>query len=97
MSDSPESEGLDVRRRRIQFRAWHRGMREMDLIMGRFADARLRDLPDQDLPALEALLDLPDHDVFSWLTGEHAPPPDHDTPLFHKIRAFHTHDRPLHI
>jgi antitoxin CptB len=33
------SDGLDVRRRRILFRAWHRGMREMDLIMGRFADA----------------------------------------------------------
>ena len=34
------SEGLDVRRRKLLFRAWHRGMREMDLIMGRFADPR---------------------------------------------------------
>lgn len=95
MSGSRSSEGLDVRRRRILFRAWHRGTREMDLTMGRFADEKLRDLPDADLDDLEALLEMPDRDVFSWLTGELALPGEFDTPVFHKVRAFHTHDGPI--
>ena len=95
MSVSRTSEGLDVRRRRILFRAWHRGTREMDLTMGRFADAELRDLPEADLDDLEILLDLPDRDVFSWLTGELALPQEFDTPVFRKVRAFHTHDGPI--
>jgi len=82
------SEGLDARRRRILFRSRHRGMREMDLIMGGFADSHLGDLSEADVDALEILLDLPDHDVFSWLTGEVALPAAHDTPVFHKVRAF---------
>jgi antitoxin CptB len=89
------SEGLDTRRRRILFRAWHRGTREMDLMMGRFADAELRDLPDADLADLEALMEVPDRDVFSWLTGELELPANYDTPVFHKVRAFHTHDGPI--
>ncbi|WP_158812041.1 succinate dehydrogenase assembly factor 2 [Beijerinckia sp. L45] len=95
MSVSRTSEGLDVRRRRILFRAWHRGTREMDLTMGRFADEKLRDLPEDDLADLEALLEMPDRDVFSWLTGELAVPPEFDTPVFHKVRAFHTHEGPI--
>jgi antitoxin CptB len=70
-------------------------MREMDLIMGGFADSHIGDLPDEDIDALEVLLDLPDHDVFSWLTGEAGVPAEHDTPVFRKVRAFHTHDGPL--
>ena len=94
---SEESEGLDVRRRRILFRAWHRGTREMDLMMGRFADSEVRSLSERDVADLEALLDLPDRDVFSWLTGELALPPAHDTPVFRKVLAFHTHDGPLNL
>jgi len=43
------SEGLDLRRRKLLFRSWHRGMREMDLIMGRFADARIAELNESEL------------------------------------------------
>ena len=52
------SEGLDVRRRKILFRAWHRGMRETDLILGRFADAAIADLSDADLGDFEQLLEV---------------------------------------
>ena len=89
-------EGLDERRRRILFRAWHRGTREMDLLMGRFADAELKVLPDNELDDLELLMEAPDRDVFSWLTGENDVPGNYDTPLFRRVRAFHTHDAPLH-
>ena len=65
------SEGLDLRRRKLLFRAWHRGMREMDLIMGRFADAAYRRrLSDAELDEFERLIDVPDRDLLAWVTGE---------------------------
>lgn len=67
----------------------------MDLMMGRFCDAELGGLPESDLDDLERLMDAPDPNVFSWLSGEHPVPPDHDCPVFHKIRAFHVHESPL--
>lgn len=83
------SEGLDHRRRRLLFRAWHRGTREMDLIMGRFADAALADLSDTELADYERLMDLPDPDLYAWVIGERPIPPAHDTALFRRLCAFH--------
>ncbi len=53
------SEGLDERRRRLLFRAWHRGMREIDLIIGRFADAHIGTLSDAELDEFEQLIEVP--------------------------------------
>lgn len=78
-----------VRRRRLVFRAWHRGTREMDLVMGRFADAHAATLPAADLDAMEALLDAPDPEVFGWISGEKPVPANYDLPVLHQIRAFH--------
>lgn len=80
---------LDIRRRRIRFRAWRRGMREMDLIMGGFVDAEIRGLEDGELDELEALLDADDDAVYLWLSGAAEAPPAFDTPLLRKIAAFH--------
>ncbi len=91
------SAGLDARRRRALFRSWHRGMRDMDLIMGRFADAEIEQLSEADLDAFEALLDLPDHDVFAWFTGEVDVPRDYDTAVFRKLKLSHTHDGPIEL
>src|SRR6202045_2487805 len=60
---------LATRRKRLSFRAWHRGMREVDLLLGRFADAHLAELAADELSAFEALLDVPDQDVLAWLIG----------------------------
>jgi antitoxin CptB len=57
------SEGLDERRRRLLFRSWHRGTREMDLIMGRFADATIEALGDAELDAFERLADVPEPEL----------------------------------
>jgi antitoxin CptB len=81
--------GLEMRRRRLRFRAWHRGMREVDLLLGRFADATLDDLDETELSGFEALLLLPDPDVLSWVTGEFAVPPEADSPLVRRLLAFH--------
>lgn len=96
MSEPHGSAGLDVRRRRILFRAWHRGTREMDLVMGRFAERELAHLTDAELDDLELLMEVPDRDVFAWLTGEIATPGNYDTPVFRRLCAFHTHASPLH-
>ena len=87
------SEGLDVRRRRLLFRAWHRGMREMDLIMGRFADHVVEGLPDAELTEFERLIDVPDRDLLAWVTGEVDVPETYDTKLFQRLRQFHLQDR----
>lgn len=91
------SAALDPRRRRILFRAWRRGMRELDYLLGHFADAQLPALPEAELDDFEALLDAQDRDVLAWLTGGAQTPADFDTPLFHRLKAFHTHARPINL
>jgi antitoxin CptB len=83
------SEGLDPRRRKLLFRSWHRGMREMDLIMGRFADSAIETLNEADLAAFERLIDVPDRELLAWITGERPVPAAHDTALFNRLRDFH--------
>lgn len=83
------SEGLDVRRRRLLFRCWHRGIREMDLILGRFADAAIAGLSDGDLDELERLLDVPDQELYGWVNGERVPPPEFRSALLARVRDFH--------
>jgi antitoxin CptB len=83
------SEGLDPRRRKVLFRSWHRGMREMDLIMGGFADAKVAVLSEPELGEFERLIELPDRDLLAWITGEEAVPADFDSALFRDLCAFH--------
>ena len=64
------SEGLDPRRRRLLFRSWHRGIREMDLVLGRFADAQIATLSDADLDEYERWLEVPDQQIFTWVNGD---------------------------
>lgn len=87
---------LDARRRRILFRSWHRGIREMDLVLGRFADAEIASLGSSELDDYECLLEAQDRDVFSWLTGDAETPSFYDTPVLRRIRAFHSHAGPIH-
>jgi len=82
------SEGLDTRRRRLLFRCWHRGMREMDLIMGRFADAAVEQLTSDELAEFEHLMEVPDRELLAWTTGEAEVPPEYDTALFRRLRDF---------
>jgi antitoxin CptB len=83
------SDGLDPRRRRMLFRSWHRGTREADLIMGRFADVHLANFSDAELDQFEHLLDALETDLLSWMTGLTEVPPDHDTAMFRRVREFH--------
>jgi antitoxin CptB len=87
------SHGLDDRRKRLLFRCWHRGTREMDLILGRFADAEIATLADGELGELERLIELPDPDLYAALTGDRPLAPEFSSPLFERIKALRAVDR----
>lgn len=82
------SEGLDIRRRKALFRSWHRGMREVDLILGSFADAEIGNLTDAEIEQYERLLDIPDAELLSWITGERPVPAEHDMEILGRVLAF---------
>jgi antitoxin CptB len=86
------SDGLDDRRKRLLFRCWHRGTREMDLILGRFADIEISGLSDADLAEFERLLEVPDPDLYAALTGDAPLAPEYASTLFDRIKAFRAVD-----
>jgi antitoxin CptB len=86
---SRADDDLAVRRRKLKFRSWHRGMREMDLIMGRFADANIDAMGPEELDAYERLMETPDPDLFGWVLAEGPPPAEADSPMLQRLRAFH--------
>lgn len=84
---------MDDRRKMLKFRAWRRGFREIDLILGGFADARLAGLDEAGVDAFEALLEAPDWGVYGWITETAPVPPTYDTPTLALIRAFQAEGR----
>jgi antitoxin CptB len=82
------SGGLDDRRKRLLFRCWHRGTREMDLILGRFADAEIENLTDDELAELERLIAVPDPDLYAAVSADGPLPAEHAGDLFARIKSF---------
>jgi antitoxin CptB len=83
------SEGLDVRRRKLLFRAWRRGVRETDLIVGRFADAYIERFDDADLDDFERLIEVDNAELYAWVVGAEGVPADYDTAVLRDLRNFH--------
>lgn len=79
---------MDDRRKKLRFRAWRRGFREIDLILGGFADRHLPELDEAGLAAFERLLEAPDQEVYDWITEQTPAPAQFDTPTLALIRAF---------
>jgi antitoxin CptB len=93
--DAPESadapiaiDGLDARRRRLRFRAWHRGTKEMDLVLGPYADAHAAILDLGQLERLEALMEEADTDLLKWVMGQETPPAAIDVELLQRLIDF---------
>jgi antitoxin CptB len=86
-SDSRHDLGDEPRRRRLLFRATHRGTQENDLLIGGFVRRHLDRLTDDDVEALETLLERPDPDLADWLTGRRPIAPEDATPMLLRIRA----------
>ncbi len=82
------SDGLSERRKRLLYRCWHRGTREMDLIMGRFADANIATMTEDEVDELERLGELPDVDLYAAFSGAAPVPPEFASGIFLRIQAF---------
>lgn len=88
VSDNSTSDHSDVRFRRILFRSWHRGTQESDLILGSFAETCLPGFDTAQLDRFEALLECADPELFDWIVGGIAPPPQHDHDVMRLLRNF---------
>ena len=78
----------DARLKKLRFRAWRRGFREADLILGPFADRHVAGFSPAELDAFERLLEVPDQDLYAWITDRLPTPPEWDIDLMRKIKAF---------
>lgn len=76
----------DPRRRRLLFRANHRGTHETDLLVGGYVSTRIHAFSDAEMDALEEVLELPDTDLADWLTGRRPIPPEADSPMLRAMR-----------
>jgi antitoxin CptB len=70
---SPDK-SLDTTRKRLLFRSWHRGTREMDLLLGRFAERNLPTFSKRQVELYEAMLEYNDNDLYDWMSGREQPP-----------------------
>ena len=79
---------LEVRRKQALFRAQRRGFKELDLIFGAFADAHLDSLNPAEVEQFEALLSVPDWQMFDWVMGHVSVPATHDSAVFARLCAY---------
>ncbi len=86
-TDQPEPIPLDNRRRRLIFRAQHRGTYENDLLIGGFVKTRIAAMTDSELDEIEAVMEFPDAELADWLTGRQPIPPHADSPMLQRIRT----------
>ncbi len=68
-------ETAEARLKRMAMRSWRRGTKEMDLVLGPFADAHLAGLSEADLQTYDVLLEENDQDLMAWILGQSDPPP----------------------
>lgn len=78
----------DARLRRLKFRAWHRGFREADLILGPFADTHAHLLNPSQIEEFERLMEAPDHDLYNWIVERDPTPPEMDGEIMRMLKAF---------
>ncbi len=85
---------MDARRRKLLFRANHRGFKEMDMMMGEFAGKHLEQMDEKALDEFERLLDTDDQDVYGWIIGREQEPEMLQGKVMDMLKAF---DLPTHM
>ena len=84
------TESKDKKRKRLRFRCWHRGSRELDLLLGRFADAHIHSFSMDQLDRFEVFIENADPDIYNWLTGREEVPEAFNNDIFLAlIRSIH--------
>jgi antitoxin CptB len=79
---------LETRRKRLLYRSVYRGNKENDIVLGQFARAHIAAFDADELDQYERLLARGDNELFDWITGQVAPPPEVDCPVLRQIQAF---------
>ena len=82
-------EDISMRRKKLRYRAWHRGTREMDLVLGPYADAHTEAMDDSALDRLEALMSEEDPPLLKWVMGQETPPDHIDKAFLAEVIADH--------
>jgi antitoxin CptB len=88
----PESAGQDnisINRKRLIFRSWHRGTREIDLLLGKFADAHLPDFTENQIALYDRFLNNSDPDIYNWISRAEPVPPSEDSEVVQLLLAFY--------
>lgn len=86
------TESTDIKRKKLRIRAWRRGFKEADLILGRFADANLDSMSDEAVQLFEHLLDQQDQDIYAWIIGREPVPSEFQTDVMKALQAFRVED-----
>lgn len=76
---------IEIKRKRLLFRSDHRGMKEMDIFMGAFAREVLAGLSAEELDLYDDMSQMPDIDLYNWISGKEKPPADHNNPILQKL------------
>jgi antitoxin CptB len=82
-------EDIAMRRKKLRYRAWHRGTKEMDLILGPYADAHTETMDELNLNRLEALMNEEDPPLLKWIMGQEEPPENVDRGFLAEVIADH--------
>jgi len=82
------TESLENRRKKLRIRAWRRGFKEADLILGRYADQYLDELPEESVLEFEHLLGQEDQDLYGWIIGRVETPEEFQGPVMEALKAF---------
>ncbi len=85
-------EPIEIRRKRLRFRAWHRGMRESDLLLGNFADTHAINFSQEQLDRFETLLEVADADIYNWYARREPVPAEYDHDVMALLQAFRIKD-----
>jgi antitoxin CptB len=87
-ADSEDSE-RQARKRKLSFRAWRRGFKEADIILGNYADQRLPSMTDPELDIFEVLLEIPDQDLYGWIIGREETPEHSRSTIMSELNQFY--------
>ena len=79
---------LELRRKRLLYRSVYRGNKENDILLGQFARAHIAEFDTEELDQYERLLSAPDNDIYDWVAGKAAVPPDSDSPVLRRLMSF---------
>ena len=84
-----ENDVRQARRRKLSFRAWRRGFKEADIILGHFADEALPNMSDADMDVFEQLLEVPDQDLYGWIIEREPAPPEYRSEIMKHLNIFY--------